>query len=71
MTTEAEDDIARRFGGFRVVAYDIPEGCAGGHYPECNSLPPCHHAERCQVPAAKSIPVSIQPVRSAAAMTQR
>ena len=47
--------------GLRVVAYDIPEGCIAGYYPECNPLIPLwHHAEKAKVPAAKSIPVRVQ-----------
>jgi len=43
-----------------VIAYDIPEGCCAGYYPECNVLVPLwHHAERAKVPAAKSVPVRI------------
>jgi hypothetical protein len=43
------------------VAYNIPEGCCAGYYPECNVLLPLwHHATRSKVPAAKSIPVSVR-----------
>jgi hypothetical protein len=52
--------IERRVEGLRVVAYDIPEGCIAGYYPECNPLLPLwHHAEKSKVPAAKSIPVRV------------
>ncbi len=61
LTTAVDDGVHREVGGFRVVAYDIPEGCIGGYYPECNPLIPLwHHAERSKVPAAKSIPVRIK-----------
>jgi molybdopterin-dependent oxidoreductase alpha subunit len=54
------DDAPRRIGGLRAIAYDIPEGCAGGYYPECNPLIPLwHHAERADVPAAKYIAVRV------------
>ena len=57
----ADDGVERRVAGFRVVAYDVPEGCIGGYYPECNPLIPLwHHAERNKVPAAKSVPVRIR-----------
>ncbi|MEN3238357.1 FdhF/YdeP family oxidoreductase [Methylobacterium ajmalii] len=57
----ADDGVERRVAGFRVVAYDVPEGCIGGYYPECNPLIPLwHHAERSKVPAAKSVPVRIR-----------
>ncbi len=60
LVTVADDGIDRRLGGLTVVAYDIPEGCCVGYYPECNVLVPLwHHAERAKVPAAKSVPVRI------------
>ncbi|KAB1073975.1 FdhF/YdeP family oxidoreductase [Methylobacterium planeticum] len=56
----ASDGVERRVDGFRVLAYDVPVGCVGGYYPECNPLIPLwHHAERSKVPAAKSVPVRI------------
>jgi len=56
-----DDGVERRVAGFRVVAYDVPEGCIGGYYPECNPLIALwHHAERSKVPAAKSVPVRIR-----------
>ncbi|WP_020181475.1 FdhF/YdeP family oxidoreductase [Methylopila sp. M107] len=55
------DDFAREVEGFRIVAYDIPEGCVGAYYPECNPLIPLwHHAKGSKVPAAKSIPVTLR-----------
>ena len=60
LSTVASDRV-RRVSGLRIVAYDIPEGCCGGYYPECNPLIPLwHHAERSKVPAAKSIPVMVE-----------
>ncbi len=56
----AADDRDRRMAGFRVVQYDIPDGCIGTYYPEANALIPLwHHAERSKVPAAKSVPVRV------------
>ena len=56
-----KDNVAREVTGFRIHAYDIPDGCCGGYYPECNPLIPLwHHAERSKVPAAKSVPVLIK-----------
>ncbi|GLK78959.1 FdhF/YdeP family oxidoreductase [Methylopila turkensis] len=56
------DDFEREVEGFRIVAYDIPEGCVGAYYPECNPLIPLwHHARGSKVPAAKSVPVLIRP----------
>src|SRR5262249_26144953 len=55
LTTAVDDGVKREVGGFRIVAYDIPVGCVGGYYPECNPLIPLwHHAEKSKVPAAKS-----------------
>jgi molybdopterin-dependent oxidoreductase alpha subunit len=60
LTTAADDGVHRELRGLSVVAYDIPEGCCGGYYPECNVLIPLwHHAEGSKVPAAKSVPVRI------------
>jgi molybdopterin-dependent oxidoreductase alpha subunit len=54
------DGITRRKHGLRVVAYDIPEGCVAGYYPELNRLIPLeHHAEESKVPAGKAVPVRI------------
>lgn len=50
-----------RVEGLRVVAYDIPRGCVGGYYPECNPLIPVeHHAKQSKVPAAKTVPVRVE-----------
>ena len=63
LETAVDDGIHREVSGLRVVPYDIPEGCIGGYYPECNPLIPLwHHAEKSKVPAAKSIPVRIRAV---------
>ncbi|TCG06937.1 formate dehydrogenase [Paraburkholderia steynii] len=54
------DGVKRQVHGFRVVSFDLPEGCLGGYYPECNPLIPLsHHAKESKVPAAKSVPVRI------------
>jgi molybdopterin-dependent oxidoreductase alpha subunit len=61
LTTAVDDGVERRVDGLRVVVYDIPEGCIGGYYPECNPLLPLwHHAEKSKTPAAKSIPVRVK-----------
>ncbi|WP_082702369.1 FdhF/YdeP family oxidoreductase [Pseudacidovorax intermedius] len=60
--TTAHDGVDRVVRGMTVRAYDIPEGCVAGYYPECNPLVPLwHHAEGSHVPAYKSVPVSIHP----------
>ncbi len=62
LETAADDGIKRVMSGFRVVSYEIPQGCIGAYYPECNALIPLwQHAERSHVPAAKSVPVWVKP----------
>lgn len=61
--TVVDDGVHRAVGPLRVTAYNIPEGCCAGYYPECNALLPVwHHAKRSKVPAAKSIPVRLRKV---------
>jgi molybdopterin-dependent oxidoreductase alpha subunit len=61
LRTAVDDGVERKVAGLRVVAYDIPEGCIGGYYPECNPLLPLwHYAEGSKTPAAKSIPVRVE-----------
>ncbi|ATI57142.1 formate dehydrogenase [Sphingomonas melonis TY] len=51
----------KRVDGLLVVPYDIPRGCLGGYYPECNILMPVtHKAEQSHVPAGKSVPVRVE-----------
>lgn len=55
----AKDGVARQRPGLIVTPYNIPRGCLGAYYPECNILIPIeHHAEESHVPAAKSVPVT-------------
>jgi molybdopterin-dependent oxidoreductase alpha subunit len=60
LETASTDNVPRSRPGLRVVPYDIPEGCCGAYYPECNVLIPlAQHAEKSKVPAAKSVPVRV------------
>jgi molybdopterin-dependent oxidoreductase alpha subunit len=60
LKTVANDGVDRQLPGMIVVAYDLPIGCVGGYYPECNVLMPIwHYAAGSKTPAAKSIPVTI------------
>ena len=60
LRTAADDGVDRHLSGMLVVAYDIPIGCIGGYYPECNVLMPLwHYAYGSKVPAAKTIPVTV------------
>lgn len=55
------DGRVRRRPGLIATVYNIPRGCLGAYYPECNVLIPIeHHAEESHVPAAKSVPVVIR-----------
>ncbi|MBD1599304.1 FdhF/YdeP family oxidoreductase [Pseudomonas typographi] len=61
LRTAVETEVRREVGPLQILAYDIPEGCCAGYYPECNPLVPLwHHAERSKVPAAKSVPVTFE-----------
>jgi anaerobic selenocysteine-containing dehydrogenase len=60
LTTQADDAIVREKHGLKVFAYDVPRGCIGAYYPECNVLVSLsHHAHESKVPAGKSVPVRI------------
>ncbi|WP_296268012.1 FdhF/YdeP family oxidoreductase [Pseudomonas sp. UBA6562] len=61
--TAVEPEVRREVGPLQIIAYDIPQGCAAGYYPECNPLVPLwHHAERSKVPASKAVPVTFHRV---------
>jgi anaerobic selenocysteine-containing dehydrogenase len=62
LKTCADDGVDRRLAGMLVVAYDVPIGCIGGYYPECNVLMPIwHYAVGSKTPAAKTVPVTVHP----------
>ena len=62
LQTVADDGVLRRIEKLQVVPFDLAPGTIAGYYPECNSLLPLwHHARKSHVPAAKSIPVRIEP----------
>jgi molybdopterin-dependent oxidoreductase alpha subunit len=59
-TPNRRDGVHRQVDGFIVHTYNIPEGCLGGYYPECNPLVPFwHYAEGSNVPAYKGVPVRV------------
>jgi len=61
VSSVAGDGVKRIVKALRVTTYDIPAGCCGAYYPECNPLIPVwHYASRAKVPAAKSIPVTLR-----------
>jgi molybdopterin-dependent oxidoreductase alpha subunit len=58
-------ETTRAVRGFRLVAYDVPRGCAAAYFPEANPLVPLeHHAEGSLTPAYKSIVVSLSPAQA-------
>ncbi|MCR5872803.1 FdhF/YdeP family oxidoreductase [Phenylobacterium sp. J426] len=66
LSTAIEDGVTRVIRGYRVVPYDIPEGCLGAYFPEANPLIPLqHHDKKAHTPAYKATPVRV--TRSGAA----
>jgi anaerobic selenocysteine-containing dehydrogenase len=66
LRTAIGDDIERRVDGFLVHSYNIPEGCVGGYFPECNPLVPIwHYAKGSFVPASKGVPVIVEKTSAA------
>ncbi|GGB39925.1 oxidoreductase [Oceanisphaera marina] len=60
------DDVERKVGGFKVVAYDIPPGDVAAYYPETNPLVPLHSVgDGSDTPTSKSIPVLIRKQQAA------
>ncbi|MCA1827946.1 MAG: FdhF/YdeP family oxidoreductase [Myxococcales bacterium] len=46
---------------FRIVAYDIPRGCACTYFPEANALVPARHVARgSNTPASKSVVITVE-----------
>ncbi|HKR90583.1 MAG TPA: FdhF/YdeP family oxidoreductase [Phenylobacterium sp.] len=68
LESAAADGIRRRKEGLVVTPFNLPDGCLGGYYPECNVLAPVtHFAEESKTPAVKSLPVRIDIQRRLAA----
>ncbi len=62
ITTAVDDGILRTITNFQVIDYDLPSGTCAAYYPECNPLIPLwQYAEESKTPAAKSVPVRIEP----------
>jgi formate dehydrogenase major subunit len=57
--------IERRANAYRIVEYPTPPGCAAAYYPETNVLIALdHHGVDAQTPAAKAIPIRLEPASS-------
>ncbi|MBV1775177.1 FdhF/YdeP family oxidoreductase [Burkholderiaceae bacterium DAT-1] len=55
-----EDGVPRSVQGFRLVQYDIPQGCIAGYFPEVTPLAETSlKAKGANTPASKEIPVRI------------
>ncbi|MBX3730656.1 MAG: FdhF/YdeP family oxidoreductase [Candidatus Sumerlaeia bacterium] len=55
-----DDGRSRVARAFRVVAYDIPRGCAAAYFPEANVLVPVGAvADGSRTPVSKFVPVSV------------
>ncbi len=63
ITTVSNDNIVRSITDFKVVEYNIPQGCAAAYYPETNPLVPLEStADGCGTPTYKSIAISIEKI---------
>ncbi len=62
LTSSWPDETKRRATrGFRVVAYDIPDGCAAAYFPETNVLVSADkYADKSRTPVSKFIPVTVE-----------
>ena len=55
------DGVARVVDGFKIMKYEIPNGCIATYFPEANPLVPIGHvARKSNTPASKSIPVRLE-----------
>ncbi|MET0332543.1 MAG: FdhF/YdeP family oxidoreductase [Dyella sp.] len=58
---DAGDDVERLVTGLTVTAFNLPDGCLGGYYPEMNPLIPLwYHDQASKTPASKGVPVRIR-----------
>ena len=61
LVSRADDGIARRAVGFRVVAYPVSRGSCAAYFPETNVLVPLDSvAVDSQTPTSKSVPVTFE-----------
>ncbi len=68
LVTKSDDGFHRQVDDLIIHAYNIPEGCVGAYFPECNPLVPLgHYAKGSFVPAYKCTPVRVQPYGSSGA----
>lgn len=61
LVTAMEEHVRRAVGNLRVVAYDLPDGCVAGYFPELNPLVPLSLRDTLSdTPASKAVPVRIE-----------
>ncbi|EJL26829.1 molybdopterin dinucleotide binding domain-containing protein, partial [Novosphingobium sp. AP12] len=67
LATDSGDGLRREVAGLAVTPYDLPRRCLAGYFPELNALIPLSHYDQLsKTPAAKGIPVRIEPGRGKA-----
>jgi molybdopterin-dependent oxidoreductase alpha subunit len=63
LETISDDRTIRVVEGFRIVPYQLPDGCCGAYYPEANPLVPLGLRDpQCNTPSYKAVPVRIRRV---------
>jgi anaerobic selenocysteine-containing dehydrogenase len=61
LETVSDDRTIRVVEGFRIVPYQLPDGCCGAYYPEANPLVPLGLRDpQCHTPSYKAVPVRIR-----------
>jgi len=61
LVSDLDDGVQREVRGLKVTAFDLPDGCVAGYYPELNALVPLsYHDLTSQTPAFKGAPVRIR-----------
>ncbi|MGE8321957.1 MAG: FdhF/YdeP family oxidoreductase [Pseudomonas sp.] len=60
-----EDGLERRVSGFRLVAYDVPEGQAAAYYPETNPLVPLEsYGDGTYTPTSKFVAIKVEKAKA-------
>ena len=64
LRTVSDDGVERSAEQFRLVEYDIPEGCIAGYYPETNPLVPLDsHGVGSHTPTSKFVAIRLEKAR--------
>ncbi|MFG0867146.1 FdhF/YdeP family oxidoreductase [Pseudomonas sp. FYR_7] len=60
-----DDGVERRVSGFRLVAYDVPQGQAAAYYPETNPLVPLEsYGEGTYTPTSKFVAIKVEKAKA-------